>query len=264
MNEKQMLPDKYIIPKDRIPKPWSQGLYDCCVAASITKVLEVINYVKTGKYTMLSKGYMYGRNNRPDKTKGGMDYNYTIPKLLERGTVPESMCDLMDEMPDIMRKLEALPDIKELDKEAEKYKINYFYKIDGDSNFYDNVKSYLYRYQMPMIGDMTRKAHCVVIIGWDGDELLYHDHKGRDTIYSGKFNKAYYLDGGVENMNMNDRPFNDVKETDWYYDDVYRTYDMGIMNGVASDEFAPYKPLTRAEFATVICRLIDMGLIRKD
>lgn len=253
MDEKRTLPDKYIIPEDRIPRPWAQSLYDCCVAASITKVLEVINYVKTGKYTMLSKGYMYGRNNSPDKNKGGMFYEYTIPKLLERGTVPESMCSIMDEMPDIVRKLEALPNIKELDKEAEKYKIVGYTKIIGDSEFDNNIKQCLYEHQMPLVGEMVGKSHCAVIIGWDGDKFLYHDHRGTNDIYRGRFNMAFYLDGGVENM----LKFNDVKENDWYYEYVMRVCRLGLMNGVSDNAFAPDKPLTRAEFATVIYRLLD-------
>ena len=68
---------KYIIPKSYIPHPFSQNIKDkngklitsvgSCVACTFTKILEVINYIKTGAYIKLSKGYMYGRNNYPDK-----------------------------------------------------------------------------------------------------------------------------------------------------------------------------------------------------
>ena len=72
-------PEKFRIPNDQIPKAWSQGVYDCCVMTSFVKVLEVINYVKTGKYTMLSKGYAYGRHSNPNfknfKHGGGGDYD---------------------------------------------------------------------------------------------------------------------------------------------------------------------------------------------
>ena len=192
------LPEKFTIPKDRIPKPWSQGAYGCCVAASITKVLEVINYVKTGTYIMFSKGYTYGRHNRPDKKQDGMDYGYAMESLLQRGTVPEEMFPLMNEMPDIINDVANHPDIKELDKEAEKTRIKSCVKIRGDIHFYDNVKKCLYEHQMPLVGNMVGKRHCTVIVGWDGDKLLYHDHNGRDTLTRGKFNEAYYLDGGIE------------------------------------------------------------------
>lgn len=74
---------KFILPKDRIPKAFNQDKVDesgklitnigSCVACSFTKILEVINYVKTGEYIELSKGYMYGRNNYPDKRSDGMN-----------------------------------------------------------------------------------------------------------------------------------------------------------------------------------------------
>lgn len=196
------LPEKFTIPKDRIPKPWSQGVYGCCVAASITKVLEVINYVKTGTYTMLSKGYVYGKHNHPNKKQGGMDYAYAMESLLKHGTVPEEMFPKMNEMPGIRDDVANHPDIKELDKEAEKTRIKSYTKIRGDIHFYDNVKKFLYEHQMPLVGNMVGKRHCTVIVGWDGDKLLYHDHDGRDTLTRGKFNEAYYLDGGIENNEL--------------------------------------------------------------
>lgn len=257
------LPEKFIIPQDRIPKPWSQGLYDCCVAASITKVLEVLNYVKSGTYTMFSKGYTYGRHNRPDKKQGGMDYTYTIPRLLERGTVPEKICSIMDDMPSIAEKLEALPNISELDKEAEKTKIIGFEKFAGNVCFYDNVKKCLYEKQIPIIGNMVNKRHCAVIVGWDGDNLLYHDHDGSDRIIKGRFNEAYYLDGGVEMAKNEERvaskglPFKDVEETDWFYNDVKYCYENGILKGKTEDMFEPNSNMTRAELAVVARRILE-------
>ena len=259
------LPEKFMIPEDRIPKPWSQFPWNCCPAASITKVLEVINYRKTGIYTMLSKGYMYGRNNAPNKKQGGMRYSYTIPKLLERGTVPEEMCPIMDEMPDIRTKIEALPNLKELDKEAEKTKIKNYVKIPGNVKFTETLKKYLYEYQMPMVGDLRGETHSVVVVGWDGDEFLYQDHNGRSTLYKDKLNEAYYLEGYFDedknpemegdcvNKNL---PFEDVKKDDWYYKYVEKLYTEGIIQGVSEALFAPDKNLTRAEVCAIICRAL--------
>lgn len=242
------LPEKFTIPKDRIPKPWSQGAYSCCVAASITKVLEVINYLKNGKYTMLSKGYTYGRHSRSDKTQGGMDYNYTIPSLLERGTVPEELCPILDELPDIIHKVESLPNIAEIDKEAEKTKIKGFVKIPGNIHFKENVKKCLYEHQMPLVGNMVGKRHCTVIVGWDGDSLLFQDHNGSDRLVKGRFNEAYYLDGGIDMDNETTKlPFDDVKEDDWFYEDAKFAYENGLATGTSFRELSPHKTLTRAE-----------------
>lgn len=247
------LPKKYIIPEDRLPQAWSQGVYNCCVAASVTKVLEVINYIKTGKYTMFSKGYTYGRHSRPDKTQGGMDYGYIIPRLLERGTVPEEMYPELDEIPSIIEKIAALPNIAELDREAEKTRVKSFTKIKGDIYFYDNVKKCLYEYNMPLVGNMVGKRHSTVIVGWDGESLLYHDHKGKSDIVRGKFNEAYYLDGGIG------MEFKDVNKSDWFYNDVKYVFENGYMNGVSEEEFKPNEPLTRAEAAALIHRTMEGG-----
>ena len=254
------LPKRFIIPEDRIPKPWSQGLYNCCVAASITKVLEVINYMKTGKYVMLSKGYTYGRHSRPDKTQGGMGYEYAMASLMEHGTVPEEMFPEMDEIPCIVDKVMNHKNIAELDNEAEKHKIVGFFKFVGDINFYDEVKKWIYKHQMPLVGDMVGKRHCTVIVGWDGNQLLYQDHDGRDRLVKGKFKTAYYLDGG-DNMDekTNTIPFTDVKESDWFYPYVKKLYEKGLIKGVTSTTIAPNKTMTRAEVFALLCRaLFDM------
>ena len=247
-----MLPKRYTIPSDRIPRPWSQGAYDCCVAASITKVLEVINYLRTGKYTMFSKGYTYGRHSRPDKTQGGMGYDYAMESLLTHGTIPKEMFPYMNEIPDIIEDIMEHPNISQFDKEAEKTKIIGYVKFKGDIHFYDNVKQCLYEKQMPLVGNMVGKRHCAVIVGWDEDKLLYHDHKGSDKLFKGRFNEAYYLDGCV---NMG---FKDVKSTDWFYEQVKKVCDEKMMIGTSYDTFEPNKPVTRAELATVICRLLEM------
>lgn len=255
------LPEKYTIPKERIPKPFSQGLTNDCVAITLTKILEVINLVKKGTYTDLSKGYMYGRNNRPDKTQGGMDYDYTLNKLMERGTVPYELCPERDEIPDIRKKLEAREDIAELDEIAKGYKINAWEKIAGNIYKLDNIKKCLYEHQMPIAGNMTgNKQHCVVIVGYDGNKLIYQDHDSTGeliTISHKEFNSAYYIDGGIEGVD--NMPFIDVLETDWFYEDVKFVYEKGIMQGTGKDTFAPHKALTRAEAAALIRRLLSKG-----
>lgn len=40
--------------------------------------------------------------------------------------------------------------------------------------------------------------------------------------------------------------FDDVLESDWYYEDVYYVYANGLMNGIGGNLFAPNATLTRA------------------
>ena len=198
------LPEKFTIPEERIPKPFNHGVYNDCVAITLTKILEVINYIKTQQYRYLSKGYMYGRNNRPDKKQGGMDYTYTLNMLLCRGSVPLELCPIRDEMPVIREKLEKLTNISELDQVAQDYKIVSWEKIEGNIYKFENIKKYLYEKKMPLAGNKRGSIqHCVVIVGWDKDKIIYQDHDKDGklrTISHNSINSAYYIDGGIDKM----------------------------------------------------------------
>lgn len=219
-------PEKFTIPKKRIPRAFAQGPYRDCVAITFTKILEVANYIRTGVYTYLSKGYMYGRNNRPDKTQGGSDYEYMLNMLLSRGTVPEELCPERDELPCIREKLEARADVGILDKMAEEYKILSWKKIAGNAYKLDNIKKYLYEYQMPLAGNMTGNTqHCTVIVGYDGDKLIYQDHDVTGRLVSvkhSKFNYAYFLEVDIKQKEEEDMGFKlmDVSEFKNYLDSL--------------------------------------------
>lgn len=50
-------------------------------------------------------------------------------------------------------------------------------------------------------------------------------------------------------------PFDDVKKSDWYYDDVRFVYDEGLMNGISSKNFAPLSEVTRGMIVTILWRM---------
>lgn len=50
-------------------------------------------------------------------------------------------------------------------------------------------------------------------------------------------------------------PFNDVSESEWFYEAVKYVYDKGMMNGVSDTTFAPYSNLTRGMIAQVLYNL---------
>ena len=50
-------------------------------------------------------------------------------------------------------------------------------------------------------------------------------------------------------------PFTDVKEGDWFYDEVLYVYENGLMNGVGDNRFAPNSATTRGMLVTILYRL---------
>ncbi|MDR1616016.1 MAG: S-layer homology domain-containing protein, partial [Syntrophomonadaceae bacterium] len=50
-------------------------------------------------------------------------------------------------------------------------------------------------------------------------------------------------------------PFEDVKNSDWFYDDVAFAHKNGLFAGVSASVFGPGAPITRGMFVTVLGRL---------
>ena len=51
-------------------------------------------------------------------------------------------------------------------------------------------------------------------------------------------------------------PFEDVPVDAWYYKDVKNMYFAGMMNGTSETTFEPDRPITRAEAAALINRVL--------
>lgn len=51
--------------------------------------------------------------------------------------------------------------------------------------------------------------------------------------------------------------FPDVNEKAWYAQYIEKASEAGIMIGDDQGNFRPKEPLTRAEAATIVCRLLD-------
>ena len=58
-----------------------------------------------------------------------------------------------------------------------------------------------------------------------------------------------------ENPSTGGNPFTDVKESDWFYDDVMFVYGNGLMSGTSATTFEPYTVTTRAQIAAIFYRL---------
>ena len=59
-----------------------------------------------------------------------------------------------------------------------------------------------------------------------------------------------------DNNETSKLPFTDVKETDWFYEDIAYFYNKGLVNGTSETKFSPNKSLTRAEALALFRRIL--------
>ena len=66
-----------------------------------------------------------------------------------------------------------------------------------------------------------------------------------------------YSDISYYFISYHDLPFNDIKESAWYYETVYNCVNFGLMRGQSDLKFNPNDNMSRAELAMVLYRLAD-------
>ena len=66
---------------------------------------------------------------------------------------------------------------------------------------------------------------------------------------------AAALDKATKALESKGLPYEDVAETDWFYDEVAYNYYEGTMTGTDPTHFSPYATLVRAQFATILHRI---------
>ena len=80
---------------------------------------------------------------------------------------------------------------------------------------------------------------------------------------------SHYIDGDnltITSNNLKDvfittrvtAPFDDVTKADWYYEDVQHIFNYGITQGTTSTTYSPLAHITRAQFATMIARALEL------
>ncbi len=62
-------------------------------------------------------------------------------------------------------------------------------------------------------------------------------------------------------VNPNKLPFTDVRESDWFYEDVAFAYENGLFAGTSDTTFSPNASMTRAMLVTVLYRLEDQPAV---
>ena len=255
--EEKSYPSYFKLPEEATGTQKDQKHIGACVAMTISSIAEAYWNKTLGVKQEHSEGYIYGRL-RADASKGyGMIISTALEKWKEIGTVPKYCYDILIEMPEM--KEEVLKHKEELDEIAKQYRLSGFVRLrDNSTSTRDQqIKDALLKYGYGLL--MASNGHCTQIVGWDDekDVYIYKDSYGSDVGDNGYKNKRKSSVDQVwlpifEPITL---PFEDVKESDWFYKDVQNVYLSGIMKGTSETTFSPNKNLTRAEAATLINRI---------
>ena len=147
----------------------------------------------------------------------------------------------------------------EFDSIAKKYGISGFVKLNKENDVKDALTKNLHGL-LAISHDYFGESHCVELTGWNDktDSYKFKNSWGTDYRDNGygeipkkEINQIY-----LPILNDIKLPFEDVSEEDWFFKYIKHVYFNGYMKGTSDTKFEPDKPLTRAEFATVLYRIL--------
>ncbi len=92
--------------------------------------------------------------------------------------------------------------------------------------------------------------------GVSADGKMYFNTNGWKSLYDTDHDGVFVLNDFLmpEPETPWENPFSDVKEKDWFYEDVKFVHTKGLMNGTSDTAFSPADPLTRGQIVTVLWR----------
>ena len=118
----------------------------------------------------------------------------------------------------------------------------------------------------------TQSSKNVYEIVWESERLNPDEEHELKIVNTGSFGFDY-LQTGSEIIKLGNPeqeetepepepepveiPYEDIKESDWFYQAVKFNYAAGIMTGTDKTHFAPYENLARAQFAVILHRMND-------
>lgn len=259
------LPELFCLPEELTPDVRDQGAVNSCVGFAITNIMQILNQVETGERERFSAGYVYGKCRDEGDERQGMVVQTALDRLIKTGAPFEKYFPENEEVPKIIELVKSRPHLTE---KAEPYKIAGYevYAWALKDKKYQAVKEALYKHKTPILGafEMKNGAHAMAIVGWNDRTKKFRvvnswnkdwGEAGIGDVAYSKLSRGYLiLDAKNSNSLM---PFEDVPETEWYYNAVKTAYNAGLMNGTANSTFEPERAITRAEMAQVLCNLCD-------
>lgn len=237
----------------------NQGSVGACVGCALAIIMEA--YYKEE----MSEGWNYGYLRDNDSESYGMLLNKALKHAKEKGGLPKKYFDLLVEMPGIKQIVDDLTEFTDI---AKKYTISNWVDltVGGSAKKDLAIKDALTTYRVPLLCVCPKgvfspsESHCLTLVGWDDEKDIYilknswgtnNNKQGTVRIAKNKVKNVYLVFADPIEL-----PFKDVSKNDWFYDSVKECYLSGLMNGKSSDSFEPNAPMTRAEIATVMSRLM--------
>lgn len=260
------IPDKFMLPKDRIPDCRNQKKTNTCVPHAITGAMQILYYVVTGEWEQFSptwasvmwrtESQRKMKSSVPDTaldyaTKLGCCFTKDLPELMEN--------------PDGIDYVSAHP---ELIEKASQHRLGWYAEFKGSKeDKIQQIKEALIRYQIPVVAVVKEKpsSHAVDIIGWNDLQERFivmnswGNKGGANGVDSYKYSdfKRGFLIMGIGDTNVNLMPFEDVSKDKWYYKPIQHLYNAGIMKGISDTSFEPERGVIRAELAQALLNLCN-------
>lgn len=257
-------PTKWSIPHENTGTLKDQGQISACVAEVIAQIAEENYRRQFGESKEMSEGFIYGALRTDSYTGEGMVTSLAMKRWMEIGTVTKEEFDQLIEMPDIKKLVNKFPHLYDL---AKTYRLkgftslNYALRSKRDECIKDALTKYKYGLVAVSQKYFLGGSHCIMITGWDDEKDKYEFKNSWGEDY-GKDGFSYIPKEQINEVYLplfDDLvlPFTDVKETDWYYKPIKNMYFTGLLKGKTDTTFEPNAPITRAEVATIMERIMS-------
>jgi hypothetical protein len=265
-------PSYFIIPTSRMGVIKNQGNVGCCVGcvmSSLAEVFEKIEAEKDGRNledteVEFSEGWAYGALRDATHRYWGMYPTLAMEHWRQKGMLPKKYFNFLEEMPMMRKKVDTFPELYE---KAVRYKINSYVSLNYANKQKRDlaIKEAIFNRNYGLLSVSTEyfgESHCIMIVGWNDEKDKYiiknswgekWNGNGLAEIPKNEIDYVYLVTD--EELGL---PFKDVKNDAWYYGDIKNVYLGNLMNGISDTEFCPLQNVTRAEFSTILGRLVNL------
>lgn len=253
-------PEEFEIDRSNTGTLKDQGDVGACVAEVIVQLAEAFYGEEQ------SEGFTYCKFRNDSMIGSGMSVTCAMDMWIKIGTLPKKYFDILEEMPQLKKIVDKFPEFLDI---AKKYRlkgytsINYADMARRDLAYKDAIMS-TGRGLVGISNNYFKESHAILLTGWNDKTGRYKFKNSWGKSFGdngyGEIPKKEVNRIIVPHFEEIKLPFEDVKETDWFYNAVKNMYFSGLMNGTSNTTFEPNKPLTRAEMATILDRqtkLID-------